>query len=172
MATAKSTMMAESQEIQRRMAQVRRDLHQEAQQVVRGAQSMTDWKGMVKAHPWLALGISATVGYFIVPSRRVAAAPTIVTLPAVHHSAEPLVTAGAEKSNPPEKRSRWGVLGTVFSLVAPIAVRAAQNYAMNYVEQMLAGQTMMPPAEAVSDPRTRLRSSDGKDAARSGRKSV
>jgi hypothetical protein len=136
-------MTTETQEIQRRMAQVRRDLHQEAQEVVRGAQSMTDWKSLVKGHPWLSLGIAATVGYLIVPTRR-SVTPTIVTLPASVPAVQTLAGAPASTSTK-SKRTGWNVLGTAFSLVAPIAVRAAQNYAMNYLEQFLAAQTLTPP---------------------------
>jgi hypothetical protein len=142
MAMAKSTMAAESQEIQRKMARVRRDLHEDAQQVVRGAQSITDWKSQVRSHPWLSLGIVATVGYLLVPVRRTVT-PTIVTLPA----AVPPLAAAAGRTEAKQKRSGWSGLGMVFSLVAPIAVRAAQNYAMNYVEQVLAAQTMTPPTD-------------------------
>ena len=79
MATAKSTA-AEITEIQRRMAQVRRELHEEVREAVKGAQSLTDWRSQVRHHPWLALGAAAAVGYLIVPRRRQEPAPTIVAV--------------------------------------------------------------------------------------------
>ena len=51
MATAKSTP-AEINEIQRRMAQIRRELHEEVREAVKGAQSLTDWRSQVRHHPW------------------------------------------------------------------------------------------------------------------------
>jgi hypothetical protein len=165
MATAKSTMMSETQDIQRRMAQVRRELHQEAQEVVRGAQSMTDWKSMVRGHPWLSLGIAATVGYLIVPSRR-QVAPTILTLPSAAPSGQLIASATPAPAKP--KKSGWGAIGTVFGLVAPIVVRAAQNYAMNYVEQVLTARTLTPPAEPSTRPTNRPGSPLSSDAFRRG----
>ncbi len=41
-------------------------------------------------------------------------------------------------------------MGTVFSLLAPIAVRAAQNYSMQYIEGLLA-QHAVPSEEAERD---------------------
>ena len=39
----------------------------------------------------------------------------------------------------PEKK-RWGLIGSALSLLAPIAVRAAQNYAIQYLEQWITAQ--------------------------------
>ena len=69
MVTAKSTP-AEINEIQRRMAQIRHELHEEVREAVKGAQSLTDWRSQVRNHPWLALGAAAVMGYMIVPRRR------------------------------------------------------------------------------------------------------
>ena len=89
MATAKSTP-ADINEIQRRMAQIRRDLHEDVREVVKGAQSLTDWRSQVRSHPWLALGAAAALGYFVVPKRNPAPAPAIVAVaPAVGRPADP-----------------------------------------------------------------------------------
>jgi hypothetical protein len=134
MATAKSTP-AEIIEIQRRMAQVRHELHEEVREAVKGAQSLTDWRSQVRNHPWLALGAAAALGYLIVPRRRQEAAPAIVAVaPAAAAPAMVQPSAGA-----PEKK-RWGLIGSAVSLLAPIAVRAAQNYAIQYLEQWIAAQ--------------------------------
>ena len=70
MATANSTISAEISDIQRRMAQVRHEMHQEVQGAVKGARSLTDWRSLVRSHPWLSLGVAAAAGYLIVPKRR------------------------------------------------------------------------------------------------------
>ncbi len=106
----------------------------------RAAQLLTDWRSQVKSHPWIALGTAAAVGYLIVPKRRRPEAPTQVTFspPAATFAAVAPVAA------PAPKKSRPGILGSAFGLVAPIAVRAAQNYAMQYLEQYLAGRQFGP----------------------------
>ena len=70
MAMARADSPAELSDIQRRMAQIRHDMHEEVQGAVRGAQSLTDWRSMVASHPWAALGAAAAVGYLAVPHRR------------------------------------------------------------------------------------------------------
>jgi hypothetical protein len=138
MATAKSVPTEDVNEIQRRMAQIRRELHEEVKEAVKGAQSLTDWRSQVKSHPWLALGAAAAIGYMIVPKRRRPETPTIVTVNPV--AASPVSSPSAPSSSSPPRKGRFGLLGSAFSLVAPIAVRAAQNYAIQYMEQFLAAQ--------------------------------
>ena len=137
MATAKSTP-ADVTEIQRRMAQVRHELHEEVREAVKGAQSLTDWRSQVRNHAWLALGAAAVVGYMLVPRRRREPAPTIVTVAPPAPSAAQALLQPAAAAPQPKKRS--GLMGSAFSLLAPIAVRAAQNYAIQYLEQWISAQ--------------------------------
>jgi len=135
MATAK-TSPADIAEIQRRMAQIRHELHEDVREAVQGAQSLTDWRGQVRSHPWLALGAATAVGYFLVPRRQ--PAPSIVALTAP--AATPAVVEAPRKK-------RWGLIGSAVGLLAPIAARAAQNYAIQYLEQWIAAQ---PPGGGAS----------------------
>jgi hypothetical protein len=130
MTTAKSTT-ADITEIQQRMAQIRRDMHEDVREAVKGAQSLTDWRSQVRSHPWVALGTAAGLGYLIVPKRHPAPAPAIVTV-APAAATQPIASA--------PKKKRWGLIGSAFGLLAPIAVRAAQNYAIQYLEQWIASQ--------------------------------
>jgi len=139
MATANSTISAEISDIQQRMAQVRRQMHQEVQGAVKGAQSLTDWRTLVRNYPWLALGVAAAAGYLIVPKRRWET-PTVVAL------GTPVeVAPAAARDQPAQVRGAgWSTMGTVFSLLAPIAVRAAQNFALQRLEQWLAVHPLHP----------------------------
>jgi hypothetical protein len=130
MATAKSSP-ADITEIQRRMAQIRRDLHEDVREAVKGAQSLTDWRSRVRSHPWLALGAATVVGYLIVPKRH--PAPAIVAV-------APAPAQAAVSTPEAPRRKRWGLIGSAVGLVAPIAVRAAQNYAIQYLEQWIASK--------------------------------
>jgi hypothetical protein len=138
MATAKSTP-AEITEIQRRMAQIRREMHEDVREAVKGAQSLTDWRSQVRSHPWAAMGAAAVLGYLIVPKRHPAPTPAIVAV---------APAAAAPAIAEPAKKKRWSLIGSAFGLMAPIAVRAAQNYAIQYLEQWIAAQ----PAGAGSAP--------------------
>jgi hypothetical protein len=142
MSTAKPTS-AEVIEIQRRMAQVRHELHEEVREAVKGAQSLTDWRSQVRNHPWLALGAAAALGYLLVPKRRVEPAPTIVAV-SPHPTTVPTAATRPEE---PKRRKRWGLIGSALGLLGPVAVRAAQNYAIQYLEQWLAAQ---PPGGGAS----------------------
>ena len=147
MATAKSTTTEEILDIQRRMAQVRHELHVEVRDVVQSAHSLTDWRSQVGNHPWLALGAAVAVGYLIVPKRR--EPPTVLAVSAPAQAMAPAVSSPAER---PRGR-RWGILGTAFSLLAPIAVRAAQNYALQAMEHWLAAQPGGGPSPSEAGPR-------------------
>ncbi len=130
MATVKSTP-TDINEIQRRMAQIRRELHEDVRGAVQGAQELTDWRSQVRKHPWLALGTAAVLGYLIVPKRH--ASPTIVALTPSQPTPPPVI-------EPAPRKKRWGLIGSAVGLIAPIAVRAAQNYAIQYLEQWIASQ--------------------------------
>jgi hypothetical protein len=140
MALPDSSIATDISEIQRRMAQIRLEMHQDVQGAVKGAQSLTDWRSLVRNHPWLAVGVAAAAGYLIVPHR----APRRQMLP------EALValpgTAPAVPRNQPANAGRGGTgtIGTVFALVAPVAVRAAQNYILRRFEEWLEHHPLQP----------------------------
>ena len=135
MATAKPTNSMKIEDIQRRMAQIRHDMHGEVLEAVKGAQSLTDWHSLVRNHPWLTLGVATAVGYLIVPGRR-SEAPTIVAVNATAPELPALVEP--QKQSAKTGVTSWSIMGTAFSLLAPLVVRAAQNYAMQYIEGLLA----------------------------------
>jgi hypothetical protein len=137
----------EIDDIQRRMAQIRHDMHGEVLGAVKGARSLTDWRSLARSHPWLTIGVASAIGYLLVPRRR-PIAPTILAV----NATAPEAAAMVEPLQRSEKTrgTGWSVLGTVFSLVAPIAVRAAQNYSMQYIEGLLA-RNEFPPREPERD---------------------
>ncbi len=62
-----STAPPEIDEIRKKMAQIRRDLHADVQGVVQGAEAATDWRRFVRGYPWASMGVALAVGYMIVP---------------------------------------------------------------------------------------------------------
>jgi hypothetical protein len=121
------------------MAIIRRDLRQDVNAVVQGAEQAADWRHYVRRYPWVALGGAVVAGYLAVPKRR----------PSVSKTAEKAAAATVAKlreaddplASPRSARSRWGIIGTALGFVSPILIRAAQGYAAQYVENLIAAQT-------------------------------
>jgi len=61
----------ESEEILRRMKEIRNDLDEDVQEIVEQARAMKDWRTYMKSHPWVFVGAAVAVGYILVPNRRV-----------------------------------------------------------------------------------------------------
>jgi hypothetical protein len=125
-------------ELQRRMAQIRREMHEDVQGAVRGAQSLTDWRSIAGSHPWAALSVAVGVGYLLVPHRKSQPkANTGAIAEAPREQA--IVTASSQTRN-----VGFRPVGAAFGLLAPVLIRAAQNYALNYFEQWLAAHPFNP----------------------------
>ncbi len=133
MAMARAGRGPDLSELQHQMAQIRHEMHEEVRGAVRGAQSLTDWRSMVANHPWTAVGLATAAGFLLVPSRRMRRADR-PRLEAVAESRE------AQAAHPTRAAPVAGpsVLRSAFDLVTPVFVRAAQNFALNQVEQWLA----------------------------------
>ena len=130
--TSVSTAPPETDEIRKKMAQIRRDLHEDVQNVVQGAGAATDWRRYIRNYPWASMGVALAVGYMIVPRRH--KAPTLQIAPGEIARA---VALEAPKVPESEKKGK-GLLGTAFSLIAPVALRTAQGYALQFAEQWMA----------------------------------
>src|SRR5271155_5547418 len=113
MPAAESTNPTAIADIQRQMAQIRSDMHQEVQGAVRTAQALTDWHAAVRNHPWLSLTGAAIAGYLIVPKRQ-PQAPTIVAM----GSPSALMAAAPEARSSDSKNTPWKFVGTALSLLA------------------------------------------------------
>jgi hypothetical protein len=127
-----STASPEIDEIRRQMAQIRRDLHKDVQNVVEGAEAVTDWRRFVRNYPWACMGAALAIGFMIVPRKQrpttaLQVAPAEIARVATIEPSAPLET---------EKKGK-GLLGTVFGFVVPIALRAAQGYALQFAEQWM-----------------------------------
>jgi hypothetical protein len=148
MEATKPITSTEITDIQRRMAQIRHDMHQEVQSAVKGAQSLTDWRSLVKNHPWLSLSLASAAGYLIVPRRRTET-PTIVAV-ATPRPELPAATAPRQQAGK-APRTRSSALGTIFGLLAPVVLRAGQNYALSYLEGWRAQHPLHPAGSGTRD---------------------
>jgi len=155
----------DADEIRRLMAQIRRELHTDVREVVASAEAVTDWRRYIRNAPWVALGVSVAVGYLIVPRRhRPTSQGVVAVVPADASKVKEIV---AETRAEAKKSERKGLIGRAFGFLTPIAVRAAQSYALQYLEQYIAQQQ----AGAAGPMPTSAPSAPG-GAARPGRSSV
>jgi hypothetical protein len=144
--------MNEVDEIRRQMAQIRLNLHNSVQQVVSGAGDVADWRRHIRAHPWLALGTAFTVGYLIVPKRRrhlPADTQRPIDVAMLRELIDDARRAGPlPEANEPARGS--SLVGAAVGMLAPLAWRAAQSYALAYLEQWIAQQSQqaLRPARA------------------------
>lgn len=136
--------------IRRQMAQIRRVLHEDMQNVVAGAEAVTDWRRYVRVYPWASVGLAFALGFWIVPRRRRSITE------AAEKAAEATATRVTEAAAPPKvekKEKRSGLFGMLFGMLTPVAVRAAQNYASHFVEQWIAQQQgVMSGPPSVPEP--------------------
>lgn len=137
MAMVESSFKSEISNIQREMARARRQIHDDLGGAIDGVQTLTDWRTIVRAYPWVSLGIAAAAGYVIVPRRKAAsvAAPVETRLVRDDRIA-PLAQPATGRSGV----GKWALLSSTFAMLSPIALRLAQTYALRYLERWLNGQ--------------------------------
>jgi hypothetical protein len=129
-------------EIRRKMAQIRRELHEDVREVVAGAGEVTDWRRYVRAYPWAAVGVTAgvgcLVGYLFVHKPKRGVPRDVARKADVAEVREAVAQALDAGSDEPKRRK--SLVGAAFAMLTPLAWRAAQNYAMGYLEQWIAQQ--------------------------------
>ncbi len=76
-----ASTLSEVDEIRRHMAQIRHELHEDVQGVVKGAEATADWRRYIRNYPWAAVGIAFGVGFLIVPRRQRPVTPAIQYAP-------------------------------------------------------------------------------------------
>jgi hypothetical protein len=149
-----ATVTDDIDEIRRRMAQIRRELHEDVQEVVAGAEAVADWRRYIRMYPWAAVGTAAAVGYLIVPKRRRSVPRDVARKADVEAAIE-----SVREPAPAEVKRRKSLIGAALGMLVPLALRAAQNYAMSYLEQWIAQQQQQymasagPPPGATPTPR-------------------
>lgn len=126
-------------EIYRRMALIRREPHAHVSDSVAGAEAVVDWGRFTWTYPWIALGAAGVAGLLIYNGSRRSTpsdAPNGAPAEAVEAAARPL-----------EKGPHWSKLSLEFLLaaggvLAPLAIRAGQNYLLHRLEQAYPTRTV------------------------------
>ncbi len=131
-----ASTLSEIDEIRRHMAQIRHELHEDVQGVVKGAEAATDWRRYVRNYPWVTVGVAFGIGYLIIPRRSQQPVGTTVNFSQADQ-ARPIVQV-APPAAEPEKKKGKGLFRTVIGFAAPFVLRSAQGYALQFLEQYMA----------------------------------
>jgi hypothetical protein len=127
--------------IRKRMARLRCELENEVEAVVERTKELTDWRGLVRKHPWISLGIAAAAGYMIVPRRAPAIRPRLENLEELANSGRLVVQPQAQA------RMASGILANAINLAVSAIVRAGIGAAGRQIGALMAShQDIRPPS--------------------------
>ncbi|MEW4566896.1 hypothetical protein AB1L88_03425 [Tautonia sp. JC769] len=141
---------AEVEQLRREMARIRREIHADVNVAAEHLEATLNWRGYVRNAPWPAAGAAFGVGFLaawlLVPRRRI----RVVERDRGRSSRRP--PRYEEQKEQEKEVQRKGVVSMALGFLAPIALRAAQNYAIQFVEDRLlapsAGMGSTPEEEA------------------------
>ena len=137
-----ATTRNQADDIQREMALIRSQLFHEMREVVDVVATVADWHSYIRARPWLAIGVAFGSGFFLAPRR--ARPPELIAQPSAPGVPTPAPAPQVEK------RQRLPLIRWVVGAVVPIAIRAAQAYALKHVESLLENQPAGPQPEPTA----------------------
>jgi hypothetical protein len=157
-----STALSDSDEIRRKMAQIRRDLHADVREVVAGAGAVTDWRRYVRSYPLATVAVVAAAGYLVVP-RKSRSLPHDAARQSDVAEVRDELRQAREATPEIKEKTRQSLVGAAVAMAAPLAWRFAKNYALAYLEQWIAERQQQ--AIAHPGPRPGARQEPGPSAA-------
>lgn len=116
----------DTDEIRRRMEEVRCDLVQDVQEIVDDARDLRDWRYYVKTYPSVCLGTALAVGYLIVP-RRMRVRADVQTLTELAKQSQSLATP------------KLPLISSARSMVLSLAGKMAMRSILSYIERRAGG---------------------------------
>ncbi len=130
-------------DIRKRMAELRRELAHDVEDVSRSAKAMASPSFYIRKFPWATLAVAAGVGYLLVPKRKQVVQPDMEALAELVRKNQ--VSINTSKA-PAESK------GAIKSLLV-LGLTWAAKYGMNYViEQMTTASKTKRPPTAPSSP--------------------
>lgn len=117
-------------EIQQRMKALRSSLDFDVERVASSVRAKTDWRYIVRSHPWLTLAAATAVGYLVVPRRVEKMVPDADTLTQLAKEGKlVLAPQGISRS----QGDSW--MSKLFAVALAVGSRAAVTYATNMLSQ-------------------------------------
>ena len=132
-------MSATAGEIQEEMGHVRSEIRDDVRGIFAGARAMTDWRHYLRQYPWVALGVAAAVGFWIVPARTVVFDNSLIDLADAAREHKDLV----DPSPPPQESE--GALASTASVAMSSLLQSAVAIGMHQLGQFLNGRTNRQP---------------------------
>jgi hypothetical protein len=133
----------ETDEILRRMEEVRCDLDEGAHEIAESAREMGEWRHYVKNYPWISAGVACAVGYLIVPRRRLGVRKVDRTLDEIADHSRSLTQS--------QTASTRGIRTAVLMFAGNLLLRSALSYATQQANQYLAARSVKSPPEDHHD---------------------
>jgi len=124
--------------LQRKMQDVRRNLNEHSDEMVKRAREQLNWKTFVGNHPLLCLGTAATLGFLLVPrKRRPGADPH--AMKAIHEIKESVEQAMHTLRTSPRTSpsTHSDVVSSLTSFVSATLLREGMRLAMHFGRQWL-----------------------------------
>lgn len=132
----------EAEALLQQMAEIRCQLPEHVEGIVENARMMSDWRYYARSYPWATFGVAAAVGYMAIPRRLEVITPDARTIAALAKNNQLVVKQEAE----PHKKG--GFVGSMFTLLANLAVRGA----ISYLGQQMGKAAGIQAAEAEPHP--------------------
>ena len=122
-------------DIQQQMARIRRELHDDVEEVVEQAKELADWRNFVKSHPWLMVGAAAAVGFMVVPRRLNVISPDAATLAKLAKQNKLVVKAK------PDMQKQGGIAAPLISFASAAILRSVVAMAGQQASKVWAAQS-------------------------------
>ena len=129
--------------IRDRMASIRDDIDQDMDGIVEGARSLVDWREHVRSNPLIAAGLTALIGYAVVPKKQSVIQADPAQLSKMLKANKVIVSPGGNVK--PKSSMMGGLIGTLLAT----AVRAA---AVQAGQQLTAKVSGIQPSDPAAPP--------------------
>jgi len=139
----------DADDLRRQLAAARASLSRDAQAVASDARTLVDWRHHLRAHPWLAVGGAAAVGFLLAPRRRRKSAANDVS-PAQAAAQQ----AAPSTIEPPKARVMAASLATtVATMMLRQSASIAGQLALAWLENRKQRHQEMEPDSTFDDSR-------------------
>jgi hypothetical protein len=145
-----ATVANDAEDIRRQMAQIRHELHQDVREVVVKAEAVADWHRYIRLYPWVSVGVAFAVGYLVVPKRHRSVPRDVATAADVAEVRQ--AVQETRRDEPLKEKTKKGLLAAAWATAGPVAIRLAQGYAVQYLENWLLQQQQQAAGAAAPPP--------------------
>ncbi len=123
-----------SDDLQRQMRQVRKDLDAHSEELVERARRQLDWRGFIAKHPFAIMGAAAAAGYLLAPRR--------VHLRCLDEKTiKSTVEQAMGRAHATAAPKPMGVFASLASMAMGLIVSEGVSFATRFVRNLLEGRS-------------------------------